>query len=131
MKVGNNITLFAGGQPESSLATEGAGKKQENRKTIFAGDLNPQGGSLQDRIEQKRQEARKQAMKVVGDAFSGDKALDEDIENRYQNIKNLQEDRKRLLDERENVEIRKADLEKGYEAGEISEEDYLNEKADL
>ncbi|MCM1064704.1 MAG: hypothetical protein NC420_09605 [Eubacterium sp.] len=131
MKVGNNITLFAGGQPESSLATEGAGKKQENRKTIFAGDLNPQGGSLQDRIEQKKQEARKQAMKVVGDAFSGDKALDEDIENRYQNIKNLQEDRKRLLDERENVEIRKADLEKGYEAGEISEEDYLNEKADL
>ncbi|MCM1541830.1 MAG: hypothetical protein NC121_11265 [Blautia sp.] len=131
MKVDNNITLFAGGQPESSLATEGAGKKQENRKTLFAGDLNPQGGSLQDRIEQKKQEARKQAMKVVEDAFSTDKVMDEEIENSRQNIRDLQEDRARLLDERENVEIRKADLEKGYEAGEISEADYLTEKDNL
>ena len=131
MKVDNNITLFMGGQPENSQATEGAGRKQENRKTIFAGDLNAQGGSLQDRIEQKKKEAQKQALKVVGDAFAGDKAIDDDIENRYQNIKDLQEDRQRLLDEKENVEIRKADLEKGYEAGEISREDYLAEKADL
>jgi len=131
MKVDNNITLFVGSQPENSLTTEGTDRKQENRKTIFAGGLNDQGGSLQDRIEQKKKEAQKQALKVVGDAFAGDRAIDEDIENRFQNIKDLQEDRQRLLDEKENVEIRKADLEKGYEAGEISEEDYLVEKADL
>lgn len=128
MKVGNNITLFAGGQPESSLTTEGAGKKQENRKTIFAGDLNTQNGTLQDRIEQKKKEAQKQAMKVVGDAFAGDKEIDDDIAGRAQNIKDLKEDRKRLLEEKENVELRKADLEKGYEAGEISEADCLAEK---
>ena len=40
MKVDQNITLFVGGQPGNSLTTEGAGKKQENRKTVFAGDLN-------------------------------------------------------------------------------------------
>lgn len=130
MKVDNNITLFVGGQPEN-MATEGTGKKQENRKTVFAGDLNQQGGSIQDRIEQKKKEAQKQAMKVVGDAFAGDKAIDEDIANRNQNIKDLKEDRKRLLEEKENVEIRKADLEKGYEAGEISREDYLLEKSAL
>ncbi|MDE7045847.1 MAG: hypothetical protein K2O97_12720 [Acetatifactor sp.] len=123
MKVDNNITLFVGGQPGSSLTTEGAGGKQEKRKTVFAGDLNNQGGTLQDRIEQKKKEAQKQALKVVGDAFDGDKALDEDVENRYQNIKDLQEDRQRLLEEKENVETRQTDLEKGYEAGEISEED--------
>lgn len=131
MKVDQNITLFVGGQPGNSPATEGAGRKQETRKTVFAGDLNRQEGSLQDRIEQKKQEARKQAMKVVGEAFAGDRAMDEDIENRYQNIKDLQEDRQRLLDEKENVEIRKEDLEKGFEAGEISEEDYLAEMKDL
>ncbi|MDE6924244.1 MAG: hypothetical protein K2P59_03135 [Acetatifactor sp.] len=131
MKVDNNITLFVGGQPGSSLTTEGAGGKQEKRKTVFAGDLNNQGGTLQDRIEQKKKEAQKQALKVVGDAFDGDKALDEDVENRYQNIKDLQEDRQRLLEEKENVETRQTDLEKGYEAGEISEADYLKEKKDL
>lgn len=131
MKVENNITLFAGGQPESSLTTEGAGKKQENRKTVFAGDLNTQGGTLQDRIDQKKKEAQKQALKVVGDAFGGDKALDEDMENRRQNIKDLVEDRKRLAEEKAAVETRSEDLEKAYAAGEISPADYELEKADL
>lgn len=131
MKVDNNITLFVGGQPGDSLATEGSGKKQENRKTIFAGDLNPQENSLQSRIEQKKKEAQKQAMKVVGDAFSGDKAIDEDIEKRHQNIEELVEDRQRLLEEKAGVDTRAEDLEKAFEAGEISAEDYAVEKKNL
>ena len=58
MKVDSNITLFVGGQPGDSLATEGSGKKQENRKTIFAGDLNPQENSLQSRIEQRKRKLK-------------------------------------------------------------------------
>lgn len=131
MKVDHNITLFVGGQPESSLTTEGAGKKQENRKTIFAGDLNAQGGTLQDRIDQKKKEAQKQALKVVGDAFEGDRTLDEDMENRRQNVKDLVEDRKRLTEEKAAVDTRSEDLEKAYAAGEISSMDYETEKADL
>lgn len=131
MKVDNNITLFVGGQPENSLATEGAGKKQGNRKTIFAGDLSDQGGSLQDRIEQKKKEAQKQALKVVSDAFAGDTAIDEDMEGRRQKVKDLVEDRKRLMEEKAAVDTRCEDLEKAYEAGEISPEDYEIEKADL
>lgn len=131
MKVDNSITLFVGGQPGDSLATEGSGKKQENRKTIFAGDLNPHENSLQSRIEQKKKEAQKQAMKVVGDAFSGDKAIDEDIEKRHQNIEELVEDRQRLLEEKAGVDTRAEDLEKAFEAGEISAEDYVAEKKNL
>lgn len=131
MKVDHNITLFAGSQPGESLTTEGAGKKQEERKTIFAGDLNNQGNSLQDRIEQRKQEARKQAMKVVGDVFGGDKAIDDDIENRRRNVKELQEDRQRLLEDKAGVDTRREDLEKAYEAGEISLEDYTAEKDNL
>lgn len=131
MKVDNNITLFAGGQPGSSLTTEGAGKKQDDRKTVFAGALNNQNGSLQDRIEQKKKEAREQAMKIVGDTFSGDRALDEDMDSRRRNVKDLVEDRKRLLDEKSAVDTRRDDLEKAFEAGEISEKDYLAEKGNL
>ncbi len=131
MKVDHNITLFVGGQPGSSLATEGAGKKQEDRKTVFAGDLNQQGGSIQDRIEQKKKEARKQAMKVVGDAFATDRTLDEDMENRAQNARELVEDRKQLREEMAAVDTRMEDLEKAFGAGEISPEDYETEKASL
>lgn len=131
MKVDGNITLFVGGQPENSLTTEGAGKRQENRKTIFAGNLGDQNASLQDRIEQKKKEAQKQAMKIVGDAFAGDSALDEDMETRRRNVAELAEDRKRLLEEKAGVDSRGEDLEKAYEAGEISEEDYAVEKDTL
>lgn len=131
MKVDQNITLFVGGQPGNSLTTEGAGKKQENRKTVFAGDLNDQGGTLQDRIEQKKKEAQKQALKIVSDVFEGDASIDEDMENRRQNVKNLVEDRKRLMEEKAGVEARSEDLEKAFEAGEISEEDYAAEKGNL
>lgn len=131
MQVDNNITLFAGGQPGSSLSTEGTGKNRENRKTVFAGDLNSQGDILQDRIEEKKKEARKQAMKIVGDAFEGDKSLDEDMENRAQNVKKLVEDRKQLREEIAAVDTRMEDVEKAFEAGEISSEDYETEKANL
>ncbi len=131
MKVDQNITLFVGGQPENSLSTEGAGKKQENRKTLFAGDLNHQQGSLQDRIDQKKKEAQKQALKIVGDVFAGDVAIDDDMENRRQNVKELVEDRKRLGQEKAAVDTRCEDLEKAFAAGEISEEDYAVEKQNL
>ncbi len=131
MKVDNNITLFAGGQPESSLTTEGAGKKQEGRKTVFAGNLNNQGGSLQDRIEQKKKDAQKQALKIVGDAFAGDRAIDDDMENRRQNVTELVEDRKRLEEEKAGVEARSEDLQKAYESGQVSEEDYAAELKNL
>lgn len=131
MQVDNNITLFAGGQPGSSLATEGTGKNRENRKTVFAGDLNSQGDILQDRIEQKKKEARKQALKIVGDAFEGDRSIDEDMENRTQKVKDLVEGRKQLREEIAAVDTRMEDVEKAFEAGEISPADYETEKANL
>lgn len=131
MKVDQNITLFVGGQPGNSLTTEGAGKKQDNRKTVFAGNLNDQGGTLQDRIEQKKKEAQKQALKIVSDVFEGDAAIDEDMESRRRNVKELVEDRKRLMQEKAGVEARSVDLEKAFEAGEISGEDYAAEKGNL
>ena len=39
MKIGENITLYAGAQPADSRAAENDAKEQGKRKTLFAGEL--------------------------------------------------------------------------------------------
>lgn len=130
MKVNNNINLFVGEQP-GSLAMDGTGKKQEDRKSIFAGNLFGKENSLQDRMAQKKKEAQEKAMKVIRDAFESDKAVSDEIDNLRDNIASLKEDRKNLQDQIAGVQTRRAELAKGYEAGEISEEDYAAEMSSL
>ena len=131
MKVDNNISLFVGEQPGSNAAMDGTGKKQENRKTIFAGNLFGNENSLQDRIAQKKKDAQDKAMKVIRDAFASDKAVSDEVDSLRDNIASLEEDRKSLQDEIAGVNTRRVELEKAYEAGEIGEEAYAAEKADL
>lgn len=131
MKVDNNISLFVGEQSGSSLATDGTGRKQEDRKSIFAGNLFGKENSLQDRMAQKKKEAQEKAMKVVRDAFESDKAVSDKIDSLRDNIANLKEENKGLQDQIAGVNTRRAELEKGYEAGEISKEDYVTEMGSL
>lgn len=130
MKVDNNISVFVGEQP-GSLATDGTGKKQEDRKSIFAGNLFGKENSLQDRIAQKKKEAQEKAMKVVRDAFEGDKAVSDEVDSLRDKIAGLKEDNKVLQDQIAGVHERRIELAKGYEAGEISEEDYAAEMSSL
>lgn len=127
MKI-DNITYYAGAQPWNAVAAEGAEKEQ--RKTLFAGDLR-QENTLQDRIAQKKAQAQKQAMKVVGDAFAGDTAIDEDLENRRRHAEELKEEKLQLQQEAEGVASRRENLEKAYKAGEVSEGDYISESQDI
>lgn len=131
MRVDNNISLFVGEQPGSSFAMDGTGKKQENRKSIFAGNMFGNENSLQDRIAQKKKDAQEKAMKVVKDAFEGDQAVSDELNSLRDKIVGLKEDNKRLNDELAGINTRREDLEKAYEAGEISKEDYVTEKANL
>lgn len=124
----DNITCYAGGQPRNTAAAEGV--EQEERKTVFAGDLR-QESTLQDRISQKKAQAQKQAMKVVGDAFAGDTAIDEDLEGRRQHVKELREEKLQLQEEAQGVAARRENLERAYESGEISRADYLSEALDI
>lgn len=132
MKIGENITLYAGAQPANGVTTEGTAGEQEKeeRKTLFAGNLN-QGNTLQDRIAQRKAEAQKQAMKVVGDAWEGRQAVDEDLESRRSHVEELKEEKVQLQQEAEGVAQRREELEKAYEAGEISQAEYLSEKLNL
>lgn len=146
MKVAENITLYAGVETETALVgksemakVECAGKnKNENkkeynngqRKNIYVGN-GMQNTALQDKISAKRERAQKQAMKIVQDAFSGDRAVDEDLESRRKHVAELREERKTLQEETAGVAKRRGSLEKAYEEGEISQKDYFAEVADL
>lgn len=131
MKVGENITLYAGAQPVNGGQAEIAMKEQENRKTLFAGGSINRGDTLQDKIAQKKARAQKQAMKVVGDAFAGDRAIDEDMEAGRQRVDSLKEERLRLREEAEGVAERREGLEKAYESGEVSRADYISEAMNI
>ncbi|MCM1188043.1 MAG: hypothetical protein NC541_01955 [bacterium] len=130
MRVGENITIYTGTQPQTNGAVENREKEQEERKTLFAGELNP-GNTLQDRIAQRREQAQKQAMKVVGEAWAGRQEIDEGLDESREHIKQLKQEAKELQEEASGVNERLEELEKAYEAGEISQEEYLSEKANL
>lgn len=131
MKVGNNITLYAGAQPGSS-AMEGTDREQENRKTIFAGNLqNNQEGTLQDRIAERKAKAQEKAMKVVGQAFHTDLKIDESMEESRQHAKELTEENRELQDGMGDIDRRQEVLEKVKANGEISEEQYLEDTENL
>lgn len=130
MRIGENVTVYAGAQPQNGGAVENGGKGQEKRKTLFAGDMNP-GNTLQDRIAQRKEEARKQALKVVGEALAGRQAVDDGLEESRTHIEELKEEARELQEEAAGVTKRREDLEKAYEAGELSGKDYAEEKSAL
>lgn len=129
MKVENNVTLFVGAQPTNATQAEQAGN-QENRKTVFAGNLNMEN-TLQNRIETRKTEAKEKAMKIVGDAFAGEKAIDAEVESHRNKIATLKEERKALEESSANLTARQEDLRTAFENGEVSQEDYDVQSAEL
>ncbi len=133
MRVGQNqnITMFAGQQPGS---TEALAEKENGRKgrgAVFAGNLNQQGLTLQERIEQRKAQAQKQAMKVVGDVFAADRAMDEDIENRRAHLKELEQERGKLQEEKQDINTQREALAQAYENGEVSQEEFEEQSSVL
>lgn len=74
MKV-QNTTIFMGDSAQNEKYGRVSADK-EGRKTIFAGNLNQ---SL-DPIAKRKQQAQKQAMKVVGDAWDNDREVEKSME---------------------------------------------------
>lgn len=74
MRVHNN-TIFMGDNTLNDRHNGGAQEKTD-RNSVFAGDLTKKF----DPVTKKKQDARKQAMKIVSDAWSGDRKIDEGIE---------------------------------------------------
>lgn len=77
-------------------AAERAGRKtlqQNRRKHIFAGDLKLQP----DIIAQRKQRAQKKALKLIGDAWGGDRKIDQNIMDINDKIAQLNDEKKENL----------------------------------
>lgn len=80
MKV-DNISIFSGTNSPfgaRAAATDMFGRQQRGRGTGFS----PFIGGQYDPVEQKRALAKKQAYKMVGDAFSGERKIDDSFKER-------------------------------------------------
>lgn len=118
MKV-QNTTIFMGDDTlRARCRYEDAGKEQD-KKNIFAGGLN----KAIDPILQKKQEAQKKAMKVVSDAWAGEREIDDDLALRREKIKQYREDMGKAKDELKEIENRRAQLRDSYGVAEDSQEE--------
>ncbi len=119
MKVEKNITVFAGAEPNQVRAENAAQKQEDERErrkdstTFFAGDF--QGDkSLQERILQRKEQAQKQALKIVKDAWEKDQAIDQGMEESREHIRQMQEENQHIQSELRDVDQRREELKKTY-----------------
>ncbi|MDE7270792.1 MAG: hypothetical protein K2N81_10020, partial [Acetatifactor sp.] len=74
---------------------------------------------------------QKEAMKVVGDVFAGEREMDEDMETRRNHVKELKQEKLQLMEEKGDLETHKEELAKAFENGELGQEDYEEELSQL
>lgn len=113
MKIERDQTIFVGESTQSKRSQQPEEKQAQKagQKSIFAGDLS----GVTDPILQKKQEAQQKALKVVSDAWDGDKKIDEDIVARQENIKSLQSEMGEARKELSALEQEKERLRGQYE----------------
>lgn len=116
MKVETNVTLFAGAEPDYAHIVgsgENAEKENRERKTIFAGDfLGNQ--TLQERIQQRKEKAQQEALKIIRDAWAGDQAIDRGMDESREHIRQLQEENKQVQEDMRDVEQQRKELMERY-----------------
>lgn len=108
---------FTGGSTEDKpeLLSRRAKRADQNKKnggTFFAGQTMLQ--NQEDRIAQKKKEAQKQAMKIVGDVYNGEKRLDNDMSQRRQRIDQLRMEKREGQDGLEECNEAAKDLMEKY-----------------
>lgn len=94
MKLQNNITVFAGDtqsrvQTRQQEKAENPAQEEGKNKTFYAGNFLVKF-PLKDRIEQRKAQAQERAMKIVGDAWGGDKKIDDELARSRDHVKELQ-----------------------------------------
>lgn len=133
-KMGNGISVYAGSTQQekvnaSAREDEQGGSKKIN--AVYAQSLSP----LFSDIDVKKKQAQEEALKIVKDAFEGDRQIDEDLERRRLRIKDLQGEMKQSRAELSKIEARKAELAQEYNVDPDSQEqkdlELLEKKADM
>ena len=127
MNISKNVTIFAGIEFGNSTANKAEGKrgkiaedKQLKKDAIFAGSLN--GELFSDKILEKKKEAQKKAMQVVGDAWAGDQTIDDDLQKRRDLLNKLGKDNETALREIREIIRQQDELKEEYGISDDSKE---------
>ena len=124
----NNTSVFVGGdttstghseQSNTSSIAVRASDKTSNGKSI-------DGSALQakfDPVAAKKEEAKKKAMKIVGDAFANERKMDDELSARRERIKALQEEKGYASGEIKRIEDKRVALRDDYAIEEDSQEE--------
>lgn len=125
MKVQNNITVFSGDTRNNARAEwvnkEGTDSFDQKSRTIYAGNFLKEF-PLRERIQQRRAEVQQRAMKIVQDAWDGDRQLDKEIKMREEESRELREDNKEQLENLKDVSRRMEELRESFGIDRDSEE---------
>ena len=105
-------------------------QEQNKRKTIFMGDLNVK----KDAVTQRKQYARQKALKMIGDAWDGDRKIDRNIQDIRDKLMQLHEEKDANLEVIAEGEAQKEALRQQYGVKPDSQEqkdlELLEKKAD-
>ena len=120
MKISNSQTVFSGESIKHNNQICEEQRKKEERTDFFAGNLNQD--LFENKLLEKKREAREKAMKVVGDAFEGDKQIDNDLQERRDKIAALEQENQKLQNQINEISERQDALMEQYGITEDSEE---------
>jgi len=123
MKIRNNITVFAGDTQSiesHDRQTKGSADEKQSGKAIYAGNLTSDL-SLRDRIQQKKEKAQSRALKIVNDAWNGNRKIDEELRRSRDHIKELRQNVKEMKDLIADVEEQRRALDARYNMTEEKE----------
>ena len=114
----NQIINTAGAARERAAQREGKQFGKNGRKSIFAGDI----GVQQDSITLRRQRAQKKALKIVSDAWTGDRKIDQNMMEVRDRAAQLNAEKKENLDIIAEGEAKKEALRQQYGVSADSQE---------
>ena len=109
MKV-NHTTIFMGDDTLRARHSEQSNNGASVRRSI-------DGSGLQaklDPIAAKKEEAKKKAMKIVGDAFANEQKIDDDLNARRERIRSLQKDKGEADKAIREIEDRRAEIGRAH-----------------
>lgn len=125
MNVSKNVVFLRGIQDSKRAkeegGKEGTRKEQPENTALFAGKMNED--LFSNKILEKKKEAQKKAMQVVGDAWKGERKIDEDLQERRDLINALERENGEALSEINEIIQRQEELKKQYGITEDSKEE--------
>ncbi len=125
MNVSGNVTFYMGDRTNiqneaENIKAEEVRNKRLEKGSLFIGDMNKD--LFSNEILEKKKEARKKAMKVVGDAWESDRQIDNDLQERRDLISALDQENKEAQSQINELNQRQEELMQKFGITEDSQE---------